>query len=125
MLNRQSNFCETLQHYRFATIACGIHVKYSVQPGFVKSVTHISNIFQNVITTFLFQGRCVFASGSPFDAVTVGGKTFYPGQGNNAYIFPAVGLATIACDIRNIPESLFLETAKVFSCFYHLSIETA
>ncbi|KAH3724943.1 NADP-dependent malic enzyme-like isoform X1 [Dreissena polymorpha] len=60
-------------------------------------------------------GRCVFASGSPFNAVTLGNQTFHPGQGNNAYVFPAVGLATVACDIRTIPESVFLESAKALS----------
>lgn len=61
------------------------------------------------------QGRCVFASGSPFPAVTYNGKTFHPGQGNNAYIFPGIALATILCDIRSITDEVFLESAKVWT----------
>lgn len=61
------------------------------------------------------EGRCVFASGSPFDPVVYNGKTLYPGQGNNAYIFPGVALAAITCGIRHISEKVFLTAAQTLA----------
>lgn len=60
-------------------------------------------------------GKCVFASGSPFEPVIHNNKTYITGQGNNAYIFPAVGLAAIAAHVLTIPEDTFLVAAKALS----------
>ncbi|HET9664122.1 MAG TPA: NAD-dependent malic enzyme [Burkholderiales bacterium] len=56
-------------------------------------------------------GRAIFACGSPFDPVTVNGRTFVPRQGNNSYIFPGVGLGTIACGARRVTDEMFSAAA--------------
>ena len=55
----------------------------------------------------------MFASGSPFDPVTVNGKTFYPGQGNNAYIFPGVALGAIVAGAHHVTDGMFLRASQV------------
>ncbi|NXI46931.1 MAON protein, partial [Galbula dea] len=61
----------------------------------------------------LTEGRGIFASGSPFSKVTLpSGQSFFPGQGNNAYVFPGVALGVIACGVRHISDDIFLITAE-------------
>jgi malate dehydrogenase (oxaloacetate-decarboxylating)(NADP+) len=58
------------------------------------------------------EGRAIFASGSPFPQCTVNGKTFVPGQCNNVYIFPGVGLGVLACESTQVTNRMFLIAAQ-------------
>ena len=57
------------------------------------------------------EGRAVFASGSPFPPVRMGDKTLVPGQGNNVYIFPAIGMAVYATGAKRVTDEMFIAAA--------------
>jgi malate dehydrogenase (oxaloacetate-decarboxylating)(NADP+) len=60
-------------------------------------------------------GRALFACGSPFDPVALGGKRFVPRQGNNSYIFPGIGLGVIVTGASRVTEPMFLAAARTLA----------
>jgi malate dehydrogenase (oxaloacetate-decarboxylating)(NADP+) len=57
-------------------------------------------------------GKALFAAGVQFPDVTINGQTFHPGQANNFYIFPAVGLATYVARPRRLTDACFIAAAE-------------
>lgn len=61
------------------------------------------------------EGRALYAAGVPFPPLRYAGKLLVPGQGNNLYIFPAVGLAIVATKARRVSDEMFIVAAQALA----------
>ncbi|HEV2733136.1 MAG TPA: malic enzyme-like NAD(P)-binding protein, partial [Terriglobales bacterium] len=57
-------------------------------------------------------GNAIYAAGVQFPPVQVNGKKFFPGQANNFYIFPAIGMAVFATEASRVTDEMFIEAAS-------------
>lgn len=58
------------------------------------------------------KGKAIYAAGVPFDPVVYDGIKYLPGQANNFYIFPAVGMAIVATVASRVTDQMFIEAAR-------------
>jgi malate dehydrogenase (oxaloacetate-decarboxylating)(NADP+) len=57
------------------------------------------------------KGKAIYAAGVQFPPVHLNGQTFVPGQANNFYIFPAIGMAVFATQASRVTDQMFIEAA--------------
>jgi malate dehydrogenase (oxaloacetate-decarboxylating)(NADP+) len=58
------------------------------------------------------KGKAIYAAGVQFPPVRLYGQTFLPGQANNFYIFPAIGMAVFATQASRVTDEMFIEAAR-------------
>lgn len=63
------------------------------------------------------EGNCIFASGSPFDPVEVDGKTYFPTQCNNMFVFPGLGLGATLVGAKRVTDRMLYVAAEALANF--------
>jgi malate dehydrogenase (oxaloacetate-decarboxylating)(NADP+) len=58
------------------------------------------------------KGKAIYAAGVQFPPVHFNGKTYLPGQANNFYVFPAIGMAVFATQAKRVTDEMFIEAAQ-------------
>jgi len=65
------------------------------------------------------EGRALVATGSPFEAVSFGRRTVTIGQGNNAFVFPGVGLGALVAEAGIVTDAMFAAAADALAAEVH------
>jgi malate dehydrogenase (oxaloacetate-decarboxylating) len=60
-------------------------------------------------------GKALIATGSPFDAVSINGRSIEIAQCNNSYIFPGIGLAVVAGKAKRVTDEMMMAAAMALS----------
>jgi malate dehydrogenase (oxaloacetate-decarboxylating)(NADP+) len=58
------------------------------------------------------KGKAIYAAGVQFPPVHLNGQTLLPGQANNFYVFPAIGMAVFATQSSRVTDEMFIEAAQ-------------
>jgi malate dehydrogenase (oxaloacetate-decarboxylating)(NADP+) len=77
-------------------------------------VLEIAHLFVSSYSYLLFRtnGSVIFASGSPYKPLEFEGHRYEPGQGNNMYVFPGIGMGGILSKARHVTDSM-VEQASI------------
>ncbi|KAJ3271008.1 hypothetical protein HDV01_007158 [Terramyces sp. JEL0728] len=95
-------------------------LKYMAEINETPIIMPLSNPIRNAECTFEqamvhTNNKVIFASGSPFPSYTVDGVEMVPGQGNNMYIFPGLGLGSILSQSSRVTNNMVFAASKALA----------